>query len=108
MIQKMPGDDWQRFANLRALYLYMYTHPGTKLLFMGCEFGQTTEWNHNQSLDWHLMQYEPHQGLFELVKALHHLYRGGPALYEQRFRSEEGRVGKEGVSTGRSRCAPYT
>ncbi|WP_262245421.1 1,4-alpha-glucan branching protein GlgB [Parapedobacter soli] len=88
MVYKMPGDEWQQFANLRTLYLYMYTHPGTKLLFMGCEFGQTTEWNCNQSLDWHLMQYEPHQGMFELVKALNHLYRGEPALYEHSFSPE--------------------
>ena len=85
MLQKMPGDEWQRFANLRALYLYMYTHPGTKLLFMGNEFGQTGEWNHNQSLDWHLMEYEPHRGMFELVKSLNYLYRGEPALYEHSF-----------------------
>lgn len=88
MIGKMPGDEWQRFANLRTLYLYMYTHPGTKLLFMGCEFGQTSEWNCNQSLDWHLMQYEPHRGMFELVKALNGLYRSEPALYEHSFSPE--------------------
>ncbi|MBK1442696.1 1,4-alpha-glucan branching protein GlgB [Parapedobacter sp. ISTM3] len=88
MVYKMPGDDWQRFANLRTLYLYMYTHPGTKLLFMGCEFGQTAEWNFNQSLDWHLMQYEPHKGVFELLKSLNHLYRQEPALYEHSFSAE--------------------
>jgi len=89
MVHKMPGDEWQRFANLRSLYLYMYTHPGTKLLFMGCEFGQTAEWNHNQSLDWHLMQYEPHQGMFAFIKALNYLYRNEPALYEHSF-SQDG------------------
>ena len=88
LVYKMPGDNWQKFANLRAFYLYMYTHPGTKLLFMGCEFGQTAEWNHNQSLDWHLMQYAPHQGVFELIKALNHLYRTEPALYEHSFSPE--------------------
>lgn len=85
MVHKMPGDEWQRFANLRALYVYMFTHPGTKLLFMGCEFGQTSEWNYRQSLDWHLMRYAPHKGLFELIKALNHLYRTQPALYEHSF-----------------------
>src|SRR5690606_4531566 len=88
LVYKMPSDNWQKFANLRAFYLYMYTHPGTKLLFMGCEFGQTAEWNHNQSLDWHLMQYAPHQGVFELIKALNHLYRTEPALYEHSFSPE--------------------
>jgi len=85
MIYKMPGDEWQKFANLRAFYLYMFTHPGTKLLFMGCEFGQTAEWNHNQSLDWHLLQYEPHRGVFEFIKSLNHLYRTERALYEHSF-----------------------
>lgn len=88
LIYKMPGDDWQRFANLRLLYLYMYTHPGTKLLFMGGEFGQTSEWNFNQSLDWHLMQYPGHIGLFEFVKALNFLYRAEPSLYEISFKND--------------------
>jgi len=88
LIYKMPGDDWQKFANLRLLYLYMYTHPGTKLLFMGSEFGQTAEWNFNQSLDWHLMQYPEHMGLFEFVKALNFLYRSEPSLYEISFRND--------------------
>jgi len=88
LVSKMPGDEWQRFANLRALFLYMYTHPGTKLLFMGAEFGQTAEWNHNQSLDWHLLQYGPHQGISQFVKALNQAYRTEPALYERSFEPE--------------------
>ena len=67
------------------LYLWMFTHPGTKLLFQGCEFAQTSEWNHEQSLDWHLLQYAPHQGMQRFVKALNHLYRNNAALYEKSF-----------------------
>jgi len=88
LVYKMPGDNWQRFANLRTMYLYMFTHPGTKLLFMGGEFGQTAEWNCNQSLDWHLLNYAPHYGLFKLIGALNALYRSEPALYEKSFSSE--------------------
>lgn len=88
LIYKMPGDEWQKFANLRALYLYMYTFVGTKLLFMGGEFGQTSEWNVNQSLDWHLTQFEPHRGIQQFVKDLNILYRGQPALYERAFSPE--------------------
>lgn len=85
MIYKMPGDEWQKFANLRALYTYMYTHPGAKLLFMGNEFGQTNEWNFAKSLDWHLLQYPVHKGLQEYVKDLNKLYRNEPSLYENQF-----------------------
>ncbi|WP_259066433.1 1,4-alpha-glucan branching protein GlgB [Mucilaginibacter sp. X4EP1] len=85
MVNKMPGDEWQKFANLRLLYSYMFTHPGTKLLFMGAEFGQGNEWNFQQSLDWHVLQYPNHQGIKETVKALNHLYRSEPALYEKGF-----------------------
>jgi 1,4-alpha-glucan branching enzyme len=85
LIYKMPGDDWQRFANLRLLYLWMYTHPGTKLLFMGSEFAQTSEWNHQQSLDWHLLQYSPHQGIKSFVQALNVAYKTSPALYEKSY-----------------------
>lgn len=85
LVYKMPGDEWQKFANLRLLFLYMYTHSGTKLIFMGGEFGQTTEWNYSHSLDWHLLEYPPHQGTKELVKALNKLYRNEPALYERSF-----------------------
>ncbi|MGM9477358.1 1,4-alpha-glucan branching protein GlgB [Pedobacter sp. GSP4] len=88
MLYKMPGDDWQKFANLRALYGYMFTHPGAKLLFMGNEFGQTNEWNFTQSLDWHLLQYPPHKGMQETVKALNFLYRAEPALYHFNFSYE--------------------
>ena len=88
LIYKMPGDEWQKFANLRALYLYMYTFVGTKLLFMGAEFAQTSEWNVNQSLDWHLTQYKPHRGIQQFVADLNKVYRSQPALYELAFRSE--------------------
>lgn len=85
MIYKMPGDEWQKFANLRTLYAYMFTHPGTKLLFMGNEFAQTTEWNFTESLNWDLLQYPPHAGMKELVKALNQLYKKEPALYHHNF-----------------------
>ncbi|MBK8013865.1 MAG: 1,4-alpha-glucan branching protein GlgB [Deltaproteobacteria bacterium] len=79
---KMPGDDWQKHANLRLLYGYMYGQPGKKLLFMGGEFGQWPEWKHNESLEWHALDYAPHQGLKHWVKDLNHLYRQEPALFE--------------------------
>ncbi|HTE31486.1 MAG TPA: 1,4-alpha-glucan branching protein GlgB [Chryseolinea sp.] len=82
---RMPGDEWQKFANLRALLSYMFTHPGTKLLFMGGEFGQTSEWNHEQSLDWHLVQYGVHQGIQKLVADLNRLYASEKALYQYQF-----------------------
>ncbi|MEO6490081.1 MAG: alpha amylase C-terminal domain-containing protein, partial [Ferruginibacter sp.] len=85
MIYKMPGDEWQKFANLRLLYTYMFTHPGAKLLFMGNEFGQTTEWNYRSELDWELLQFEPHNKLQECVRELNHLYRHNPALHEYQF-----------------------
>lgn len=85
MIYKMPGDDWQKFANLRLLYTYMFTHPGGKLLFMGDEFGQTSEWNYKSELDWFLLQYDSHKLLKECVKDLNHLLRDEPALYENQF-----------------------
>lgn len=85
MIYKMPGDEWQKFANLRSLYTYMFTQPGTKLLFMGNEFAQNREWNFTRSLDWHLLQYESHAGMQRTVKALNHLYRSEPALYVNSF-----------------------
>ncbi|MET3037801.1 1,4-alpha-glucan branching protein GlgB [Chryseobacterium sp. NRRL B-14859] len=85
LIYKMTGDEWQKFANLRTLYVYMFTHPGAKLLFMGDEFGQTSEWNFTQSLDWHLLEYPVHKGLQTLVKELNHLYRTEPAFYENQF-----------------------
>ncbi|PQA92780.1 1,4-alpha-glucan branching enzyme [Chryseobacterium piscicola] len=85
LIYKMVGDEWQKFANLRALYVYMFTHPGAKLLFMGDEFGQTSEWNFKQSLDWHLLEYPIHKGLQTLVKDLNHLYKNETGFYENQF-----------------------
>lgn len=82
LLSKMPGDDWQKFANLRLLFSYMYGHPGKKLLFMGGEFGQWNEWNHEQSLDWHLAQYDRHAGIQRLVKDVNALYRRERALHE--------------------------
>ncbi len=82
---KMPGDPWQKRANLRLLFGYMYTHPGKKLLFMGDEFGQHREWSHLHSLDWHLTEEESHQGLQKWVRDLNHLYRSEPALFETDF-----------------------
>lgn len=81
LLNRMPGDDWQRFANLRLLFGYMFTHPGSKLLFMGGEFAQGHEWNHDGQLDWHVLDYQHHKGVQALVKALNHLYREEPALY---------------------------
>jgi 1,4-alpha-glucan branching enzyme len=82
LLGKMPGDDWQKFANLRTLYGLMFTQPGKKLLFMGGEFGQWREWNHDASLDWHLLEHPPHQGLQRWVRDLNTLVRGEPALHE--------------------------
>lgn len=81
ILRRMPGDDWQKFANLRAYYAFMFTHPGKKLLFMGGEFGQWDEWNHNQSLDWHLLEHAPHHGVQALIRALNGIYRTQPALH---------------------------
>ena len=88
ILGRMPGDEWQRFANLRLLYSYMFTHPGTKLLFQGAEFGQSEEWNFQESLDWHLLEYKPHQGIQNMVKDLNKLYKKEPALYEKQFSAE--------------------
>jgi 1,4-alpha-glucan branching enzyme len=85
LIYKMKGDEWQKFANLRTLYVYMYTHPGAKLLFMGDEFGQTSEWNFTRSLDWHLLKYPVHKGMQKIVKELNHLYTSDSAFYENQF-----------------------
>nr|WP_245909406.1 1,4-alpha-glucan branching protein GlgB [Sphaerotilus hippei] len=82
LIRKMPGDDWQKFANLRAMYGLMWAHPGKKLLFMGCEFAQWDEWNADASLHWHLLEQAPHAGIQRLVRALNHLMRRTPALHE--------------------------
>ncbi len=88
ILGRMPGDEWQRFANLRLLYSYMFTHPGTKLLFQGAEFAQSSEWNFQQSLDWHLLQYDYHKGVQETIKDLNKLYRKEPALHEKQFSAE--------------------
>ncbi|MEJ0029754.1 MAG: 1,4-alpha-glucan branching protein GlgB [Bacteroidota bacterium] len=85
LLGRMPGDEWNRFANLRTMFSYMFVHPGTKLLFMGGEFGQSSEWNHDKSLDWHLLEYNFHQGIYKIIKDLNHLYKTEPALYEFGF-----------------------
>ncbi len=85
LIAKMPGDPWRKFANLRLLLGYLYAHPGKKLLFMGAEIGQWQEWNHEESLDWHLLENQPHYALQLWVKDLNRLYREEPALYEVDF-----------------------
>jgi 1,4-alpha-glucan branching enzyme len=85
LLSKMPGDDWQKFANLRLLLGYMYGEPGKKILFMGAELGQWQEWNHDHSLQWDLLQYDPHKGLQRYVKDLNRVYVSEPALYEIDF-----------------------
>ena len=85
LLGRMPGDEWKKFANLRLMFSYMFTHPGTKLLFMGGEFGQSGEWNHDRSLDWHLLDHAPHQGVLTIIKDLNHLYKSEHALYEIPF-----------------------
>jgi 1,4-alpha-glucan branching enzyme len=82
MMTKMPGDDWQKFANLRMFLAWMWAHPGKKLIFQGIEFGQWAEWNHEHSIDWHLTQHHPHAGVSRLVQHLNWLYQNEPALYE--------------------------
>ncbi|HCQ13559.1 1,4-alpha-glucan branching protein GlgB [Flavobacterium sp.] len=88
ILGRMTGDEWQKFANLRLLYGYMFTHPGAKLLFMGSEFGQTSEWNFESSLDWHLLQYGFHYGIKKCITDLNTLYKNHPALYEKQFSAE--------------------
>ena len=83
LLDKMAGDEWQKFANLRLLLGYLYAQPGKKLLFMGGEFGQEKEWNHDASLEWHLLAHAPHAGLQRWVEDLNQFYRSEPALYEQ-------------------------
>jgi len=87
LLGKMPGDEWQKFANLRLLYGFMFGHPGKKLLFMGCEFGQWSEWNHDRSLDWDLLGTPLHSALQRWVRDLNTLYRGQRALHELDFDS---------------------
>jgi 1,4-alpha-glucan branching enzyme len=85
LLGRMPGDAWRKFANLRLMYGYMFTHPGTKLLFMGGEFGQSSEWNHDRSLDWYLTDQALHKGIMELVRTLNELYKKEPALHVHQF-----------------------
>lgn len=82
LLSKMPGDDWQQFANLRAYYAFMYAHPGKKLLFMGSELAPRDEWDHNKGLDWSLLNSEAHSGIYKSIKSLNHIYKSTPALYE--------------------------
>ncbi len=88
LIAKMPGDCWHKFANLRLLFAYLYGHPGKKLVFMGGEFGQWREWNHDESLDWKLLTHAPHEGIRNWLRDLNHFYRSEPALYERDFEHE--------------------
>jgi 1,4-alpha-glucan branching enzyme len=88
MLYKMPGDEWQKFANLRLMYAYMFTHPGGKLLFMGNEFGATSEWNYKSELQWDLLQFDPHRKLKDYMRDLNILLRDQPALYERQFKED--------------------
>jgi len=88
LLYRMPGDEWQRFANLRLLFGYMFTHPGGNLLFMGGEFGQSSEWNFQEGLEWHLTQYDFHSGIQEVIKDLNKIYKTYPALYEKQFKPD--------------------
>ena len=88
LLNKMPGDQWNKFSNLRALYSYMYAHPGTKLMFMGAEFAQIEEWGHDTSLDWHLLNDGPHKEMQETIMALNRIYKNEPAFYEKAFNPE--------------------
>ncbi len=88
LIQRMPGDEWQRFANLRLLFGYMFTHPGTQLLFMGGEFGQTSEWNIERGVEWGLLQYDFHKGVQAWIKKLNEYYKNSPSLYRKQFDPE--------------------
>jgi 1,4-alpha-glucan branching enzyme len=85
LVTKMPGDEWQRFANLRLMFSYMFTHPGAKLLFMGGEIGQTSEWQHDAEIHWDLLQYDPHKGVQALMKDLNKLYKEEDALHQRSF-----------------------
>jgi 1,4-alpha-glucan branching enzyme len=85
MLYKMPGDEWQKFANLRLMYTYMFTHPGAKLLFMGNEFAATQEWNYTTELQWDLLKHVSHGGMKHCVQQLNNLYRNHTALYELQY-----------------------
>ncbi|MBE3036053.1 MAG: 1,4-alpha-glucan branching protein GlgB [Candidatus Atribacteria bacterium] len=88
LLEKMPGDDWKKFANLRLLFGYMFAHPGKQLIFMGGEFGQRKEWNHDTSLDWHLLDSPPHQGIFNWIKDLNYFYKNEKALFQFDFEAQ--------------------
>ena len=88
LIGRMPGDEWQQFANLRLLYSYMFTHPGTNLVFMGAEFGQREEWNFQHQLDWYVLEYDFHKGVQNLMKDLNRLYTTNAPLYDLQFEME--------------------
>lgn len=88
LLNKMPGNEWEKFANLRLMFGWMFTHPGTQLMFMGSEFGQYTEWNHNKGLDWEVLEYDTHKQMQTWVKDLNHFYTSTPALYEKQFLEE--------------------
>jgi len=89
LMERMQGDEWQRFANVRLMYSYMFTHPGTKLLFMGADIAQTSEWKHDQTVEWHLLAHDPHKGVQELIMDLNILYKSEPALHVKSF-SQDG------------------
>ena len=99
LLDKMPGDAWQKCATLRALYGYMYGHPGKKLLFMGDEFGQWREWNHDDSLDWHLLDDPAHAGLRRYVQALNWHYRAEPRAARGRLRRRRASAGSTATTT---------
>ncbi len=88
LVGKMPGDEWQKCANLRVLFAYMYGHPGKKLIFMGGEIGQWKEWNHDENLEWYLLNYPAHAGIQNWIRDLNHLYKSEPALYDNDFSHE--------------------
>ena len=105
LIGKMPGDEWQQFANLRALFGYMWAHPGKKLLFMGGEFGQRREWKHEGELEWWVAEHAEHAGVQRWVADLNRLYRSEPALHELDFDAGRLRVDRR-ATTPSTACSP--
>ncbi len=104
LLNKMPGDEWQKFANLRLMYVYMFTHPGTKLLFMGAEFGQSAEWDFRFSLDWHQLDYDNHKGVSNIIRDLNNVYKSENALTQKQF-DADGFAWKD--TTDRQNCVLY-
>ena len=102
LLNKMPGDEWQKFANLRALYGYMWAHPGKKLLFMGGEFGQWREWNETESLDWHLLEDPLHKGVQSLIQDLNQLYAEAPGACRKLTATPAGSVGSKSITPPRT------